>query len=33
MKVVELLKEKKLGKDTVQSMAAFVLAGLGVFLF
>ena len=33
MRVVEFLKQQELGKETVQSMAAFVLAGLGVFLF
>jgi hypothetical protein len=32
MRVVEFLKQRELGKETVQSMAAFVLAGLGVFL-
>jgi hypothetical protein len=31
-KVVEFLKQQELSKETVQSMAAFVLAGLGVFL-
>ena len=30
--VVEFLKRQKLSKETVQLMAAFVLAGLGVFL-
>jgi|SRR5580700_9721159 hypothetical protein len=30
--VVEFLKEQELSKANVQSMAAFVLAGLGVFL-
>jgi hypothetical protein len=33
MKIVEFLKQKELGKETVQSMAAFLLAGLGLFLF
>jgi hypothetical protein len=33
MRVVEFLKQQELSKETVQSMAAFVLAGLGVFLF
>jgi TIR domain-containing protein len=31
-RVVEFLKQKKLSKENVQSIAAFVLAGLGVFL-
>jgi hypothetical protein len=30
--VVESLKKQELDKETMQSMAAFVLAGLGVFL-
>jgi hypothetical protein len=31
-KVVEFLKQQELSKKNVQSLAAFVLAGLGVFL-
>jgi hypothetical protein len=31
-KVVEFLKQQELSQETVQSMAAFVLAALGVFL-
>jgi hypothetical protein len=31
-KVVDFLKQQKLGKETVQSIGALVLAGLGVFL-
>jgi len=30
--VVEFLKQQKLSKESVQSIGAFVLAGLGVFL-
>jgi TIR domain len=32
MRVVEFLKQQELSKEIVQSMAAFILAGLGVFL-
>jgi hypothetical protein len=31
-RVVQFLKQQQLSKENVQSMAAFVLAGLGVFL-
>jgi len=31
-RVVEFLKQQKLSKESVQSIGAFVLAGLGVFL-
>jgi nucleoside 2-deoxyribosyltransferase len=31
-KVVEFLKQQKLSKENLQSMAVFILAGLGVFL-
>jgi hypothetical protein len=31
--VIEFLKQQKLKQDTLQSMAAFILAGLGIFLF
>ena len=30
--VIEFLKKQKLNKDNLQSMAAFIMAGLGVFL-
>ena len=33
MKVLEFLRQKKLSKENVQSMAAFLLAGLGLFLW
>ena len=32
VQVVEFLKKQKVGKENLQSMAAFILAGLGVFL-
>lgn len=32
LEVVEFLKRQKLSKENLQAMAAFVLAGLGVFL-
>jgi TIR domain len=32
VQVIEFLKKQKVGKENLQSMAAFILAGLGVFL-